>query len=336
MVTMTDKNGGRIARCFVIQPFGNKLIQGTDEYHDHDEVFNALGKLRNIDPKFPIEVLRADIEEVGRENLATHVQDCIESADFCIADITGRTANAMFEIGYARGKGLKVIVICKDNEEIPSDLKGIVYVNYNKENLSGLASRVKQHFKRVAIDFRPKDSLQTVSYLPRRNDALIRSRIRASTRSIDILQTNLSVLQRDFLDDIAAALDAHDNLTVRILTLNPQSVFVNYRAEQLEDTEVKVFRGELSNALEATYVKLKKYGSRVSIRIYDDFPAQISFFFDDEILSCVVSAMGRSRDNCAFIVPSNLPNAQRSFGLHFSHLWSNKAGSRAYREYGPV
>ena len=93
--------------------------------HPLEQVFNALGKLRNIDPKFPIEVLRADIEEVGRENLATHVQDCIESADFCIADITGRTENEMFEIGYARGKGLKVIVICKDNEEIPSDLRNL-------------------------------------------------------------------------------------------------------------------------------------------------------------------------------------------------------------------
>ncbi|MCX5960928.1 MAG: hypothetical protein NT053_14270 [Cyanobacteria bacterium] len=335
MISAIDKTGRREARCFVIQPFGNKLIQGTDEYHDHDEVYNALEKLRNIDPKFPIDVFRADNELVGRENLATHVQGCIESADFCIADITGRTANAMFEIGYARGRGLKVIVICKEKEEIPSDLKGIMYVDYNKGNLSGLAARVRQHFKRVEIGFKAKDNLQTVSYLPKRNDELIRKRIRSSTRKIDILQTNLSVLQRDFLDDISAALDSCENLTVRILTLNPQSVFVNYRAEQLEDTEVRIFRAELTNALEASYAKLKKYESRVSIKIYDDFPAQISFFFDDEILACVVSAMGRSRNNCAFIVPSNFPNAENSFERHFSHLWNNKHKSRAYREYGP-
>jgi hypothetical protein len=324
-----------IARCFIIQPFGSKLLPDTNELHDHDAVFNALSKLRNIDPKFPIEVFRADIEDIGRENLATHVQECIETADFCVADITGRTANVMYEIGYARGKDLKVIVICKEGEEIPSDLKGIVYVNYNKDNLSTLASRVKQHFKRVSIDFRSKENLPTVAYLSRRNDHLIRKKIRESTLNIDILQTNLSVLQRDFLDNIAAALDMHENLTVRILTLDPQSVFVNYRAEQLaEETEVRIFRAELSNALEATYAKLRKYGNRVLIRIYDDFPTQIAFFFDGEILSCVVSAMGRSRDNCAFLVPSNMPNAQKSFGQHFDHLWSNKTKSKRYSEYG--
>ena len=134
------------------------------------------------------------------------------------------------------------------------------------------------------------------------------------------------------LDEMIFALETHENLKVRILTLDPQSVFVNYRANQLEDTEVKIFRSELLNALEVTYSKLRKFGNRVTIKIYDDFPSQIAFFFDGETLACVVSAIGRSRDNCAFLVPSDMPNAQESFGHHFSHLWSNK--SRTYREYG--
>jgi nucleoside 2-deoxyribosyltransferase len=328
-----EQSDYKTVRCFVIMPFGIKRIPGTDYEHDYDEVFNALNKLQNIDPKFPIEVFRADVEEVERENLATHVHSCIDSADFCIADITGKNPNVMYEIGFARGKGLKVIVICDENEDIPTDLKGIVYVTYKKENLSGLASRVKQHFRRVTFDMRKKDIvLPMVQYLARRNDGLIRNKIRESRLRIEILQTNLSILQRDFIDDIIVALETHENLKVRILTLDPQSVFVNYRANQLEDTEVRIFRAELLNALETTYVKLRKYGNRVNIKIYDDFPSQIAFFFDGETLASVVSAMGRSRDNCAFLVPPDMPNAQESFGHHFSHLWSNK--SRTYREYG--
>ncbi len=141
-------------------------------------------------------------------------------------------------------------------------------------------------------------------------------------------------MQNDFIDDIAKALDSNEHLELRILTLDPQSVFVNYRAGQLEDTEISIFRIELQNALDAVYYRLKRYGKRVNIKIYDDFPSQIAFFFDLEILSCVVSAMGRSRDNCAFLLSSAMPGAQRSFVDHFSLLWSHRSDS--YKELGRV
>lgn len=328
-----DHADTRILKCFIIMPFGIKELPGDRGMHDFDVVYNSLSRLQNIDPKCQIDLSRADAEEVERENLATHVHSCIDSADFCIADITGHNPNVMYEIGFARGKGLKVIVICEEKEIIPTDLKGIMYVKYKTNNLSVLAVGIKKHFSRISIAPEKRElSLPTVQYLARRNDVLIREKIRESRLRIEILQTNLSILQRDFIDDIVTALDTHENLRVRILTLDPQSVFVNYRAKQLEDTEVKIFRGELLNALEATASKLRKYGSRVSIKIYDDFPSQIAFFFDGETLACVVSAIGRSRDNCAFLVPSNMPNAQESFGFHFSHLWSKK--SQTYKEYG--
>lgn len=328
-----DRAEAKRLRCFIIMPFGLKDLANGRGKHNFDNVFNSLNKLQSIDPRYEIEIFRADAEEVERENLATHVHGCIDSADFCIADITGHNPNVMYEIGFARGKDLKVIVICDDKEVIPTDLRGIVYVKYNTDNLGILASSIKQHFPRISGKSKQKDtSLPVVQYLARRNDILIRKKIRESRLRIEILQTNLSILQRDFIDDIILALETHENLKVRILTLDPQSVFVNYRANQLEDTEVKIFRSELLNALEVTASKLRKFGNRVTIKIYDDFPSQIAFFFDGEMLACVVSAIGRSRDNCAFLVPSDMPNAQESFGHHFSHLWSNK--SRTYREYG--
>jgi hypothetical protein len=323
-----------VLKCFIIQPFGIKEIPGTDRIYDYDEVYNALDKLKNIDQNFIVEISRADTEQYDNAHVAENIHNHIKSADFCIADITGKNPNVMYEIGVARGKNVEVIVICEENETMPTDLNGIVYVKYNQDNISGLASRVKQHFKRVLNSARDKyDMLPTVQYLASRNDEFIREKIRNSRQRIDILQTNLSILQRDFVDDISLALDTYKDLKVRILTLDPQSVFVNYRANQLPDTNVKIFRDDLSNALAATYTKLKKHGNRVSIKIYDDFPSQIAFFFDRETLACVVSAMGRSRNNCAFLVPTDMPNAQESFGQHFSHLWSNK-NSHTYGQYG--
>lgn len=148
---------------------------------------------------------------------------------------------------------------------------------------------------------------------------------------IDVLQTNLTVLQQDFIEDLVKAMEQQDNLRLRILTLDPQSVFVNYRAKQLDETEVKNFRTELQGALDAVYFSLRRFDRRVKIKTYDDFPSQIAFFFNQEILACVVSATGRSRDNCAFILPSDFPGAKRSFIDHFSHLWSSENRSHTYK-----
>ncbi len=326
------------AKCFVIQPFGVKTVDLTGENIDNDEVYNALQKLENIDPKFPVEIIRGDTQPVEKENLLSHISNCIENADFCIADVTGKSSNVFYEMGYARAKDLTVIIICQDPKDIPSDLRGDVLVKYKMSNLSVLANDIKKHFNRVKEHVAKKNEtthenhLPKVLYLPKRNDSLIRQKIMFSKRRIDILQTNLSILQRDFIDDLVRAMEQQEHLELRILTLDPQSVFVNYRANQLEDTEVKIFRAELQNALEVISVRLRKFGTRISIKIYDDFPSQIAFFFDKEILACVVSARGRSRDNCAFLLSSDLPNAEKSFTDHFSDLWNKK--SRTYREFG--
>ena len=323
----------RLYNCFVIMPFGIKKYAETEPVHDFDDVWNSLNNLSSIDPKFQVRVFRADNEDVHRENLVTHVHTCIHKADFCIADITGHNPNVMYEIGFARAKGLKVFVICRKGTVIPTDLKGIVHISYTPERLDILTSDIKKHFGRITSDpAKLISKLPTVQYLARRDDELIRQKILGSKLRIDILQTNLSILEREFTDVIVSSLDAHPGLNIRILTLDPQSVFVNYRARQLSVKEVKLFRSELLTSLSATHFKLKKYGKRVSIKIYDDFPSQIAFFFDDQALACVVSAMGRSRDNCAFLVPPDLPNSRESFADHFSHLWNTK--SSEYSEHG--
>ena len=324
-----------VVRCFIIQPFGITINDTTGESLNNDTVYNSLKKLEEIDPQFPVEIFRGDNEPITKENLPSHVSECIDNSDFCIADLTEKNPNVCYEVGYAVAKGLRVIIICQERSELPSDLKGLMFVTYKDTNLSTLANRIhKKYFDNLKDSIYKKNTeekLPKIPYLSKRNDKLIRRKILASKYRIDILQTNLSVLQRDFIDDLAAVMESKEDLEIRILTLDPQSVFVNYRANQLEDTEVKLFRAELQNALELIGSRLRKFEKRVTIKIYDDFPSQIAFFFDQEVLACVVSAMGRSRDNCAFLVPPNLPNAQKSFADHFSHLWNNK--SRTYREF---
>jgi hypothetical protein len=323
--------------CFIIQPFGKKKNGLTGENVDNDAVYSALQKLENIDPKFPIEIFRGDSHPVEKENLDAHLSDCFEDAHFCIADITGQNPNVCYEIGYARAKGLKVIIICQDRKDVPSDLEGLLVVPYSISNISILANDIRNHFGRVKdevikkIKKKKEEKLSKVPYLPTRDDHLIREKIFSAKSHIDILQTNLSVLEEDFIDDLVKAMEQEENLRLRILTLDPQSVFVNYRAKQLDETEVRIFRIELQKALDTVYFRLRGFKGRVQIKTYDDFPSQIAFFFDQTILACVVSATGRSRNNCAFLLPSTFPGAKRSFTDHFSHLWSSETRSHTYK-----
>ncbi|HEB93357.1 MAG TPA: hypothetical protein ENI94_07795, partial [Gammaproteobacteria bacterium] len=300
------------ARCFVIQPFGKKPTDNKNSPTvDNDRVFEGLKTLERIQPSFRLEIYRGDTEKVRRENLHSHVSDCIKTSHFCIADLTGQNPNVLYETGVARGYGKKVIIICQNKKDIPSDLEGSIFVEYTPENIDSLPSDVQPHFGRVRKiieEAKEHGDLGRVRYLPNRKEGLIKSKIAKAENKIDILQTNLCVLDTGFKDDVKKALDKNESLQVRILTLDPQSIFVNHRGHQL-DLDIKDFRQELGDAIDNVKKYYSGYEDRVRIKIYDDFPVQITFCFDQEIISCVVSSTGKSRDNCAFIVPENMPGA---------------------------
>lgn len=316
------------ARCFIIQPFGRKPTDNkSDQIVDNDKVFEMLKTLETIQPNFRLEVYRGDTQQVKRENLHSHVSECIKTSHFCIADLTGQNPNVLYETGVARGYGRKVIIICQDKDDIPSDLEGSIFVTYTPGGLGYLASDIQKHFGRVQEsieELKEHGELGSVKYMPNRNEGLIKLKIARAKHRIDILQTNLCTLDQGFKDNVKSSLDKTDALQVRILTLDPQSSFVSHRARQL-NLNVKDFRKELEDALDSVKKYFSDYGDRVRIRIYDDFPVQITFGIDHEIISCVVSSTGKSRANCAFLVPENMPGASSSFSEHFGRLWSLKS-----------
>src|SRR5207244_1437039 len=175
---------------------------------------------------------------------------------------------------------------------------------------------------------RRKRLTETVAYFPTRDAANIRQRILTASHHIDILQTNLVTIATEYLQQLREALKRRPELTVRLLTLNPQSIFVNYRGAQVGFArDIALYREELDANLRSVHFGLRAFGSRVKIRTYDDFPTQIVFYFDNEVVVCVVSATGRSRDNCAFLIDARIPGAQQSFTDHFEYLWSDKQSS---------
>jgi nucleoside 2-deoxyribosyltransferase len=71
--------------------------------------------------------------------------DAIRSADYLIADLTGRNANVFYELGYAHALGKPVILLTQKVEDVPFDLRH---------------ERVIEYDDTVAGAFRLKTSLQ--------------------------------------------------------------------------------------------------------------------------------------------------------------------------------
>ncbi len=315
-------------RCFVIQPFGQKPLPTSGTTVDNDKIYDALRGLETIRAACPIIVFRANTTDVRAPDLHRHVVECIRGADCCVADFTGQNPNVIYEAGVAKGLGLEVVVICQDRADIPTDLQGMVSVFYKTEELEYIPNDIDKHLDRVmeSVKVLRGERHPLVPYFSSRSDRVVREKIRTAEAKIDILQTNLASVHIGYLEDLTDALKEHDELEVRILTLNPQSIFVNFRGKQIgHRRDVALYRAELHSALLGVYLGLREYGQRVRMRIYDDLPTQIAFFFDSEVLVSVVSAIERSRANCAFLVPVGLPGASRTFVEHFDHLWNNNS-----------
>jgi hypothetical protein len=325
------------SRCFVIQPFGRKPHPKTNKMTDNDTIYDALRKLEHLRPTFPVIIERADAKDYEDDVLHEHIVRTIRGSDFCIADLNGQNSNVLYEIGIARGLGKRAVLICQNREDVPTDLRGFITVTYEPTQLDKLASDIAQHFegiKKEVETLREKQQqteLARVAYFDRRDDANIPALMGQASRSINILQTNLAIIQSNYMPALRDALKSRPDLRLRILTLDPQSIFVNYRGLQVGFRgNTGLYREELGVNLRSVYFLLQGFGDRVQIRLYDDFPTQIAFFFDDEVLSCVVSATGRSRENCAFLLHGQRPGAKNSFVDHFDHLWKEE-NSKLYR-----
>lgn len=90
-------------------------------------------------------VLRPAIKNVGLEckrgdEIYTHqsiVQDIwksIRGARVIVAELSGRNPNVMYEIGMAHAIGKPIVLLTRDQEDVPFDLRALRYIYYDPNN----------------------------------------------------------------------------------------------------------------------------------------------------------------------------------------------------------
>jgi nucleoside 2-deoxyribosyltransferase len=128
--------------CFVLMPFDG----------DFDDIYKLGIKQSCIDAGAYCE--RVD-EQIFEESILERIYNQISKADIVIADMTNRNPNVFYEVGYAHALGKATILLTKNSQDIPFDLKHyphIIYDNKITKLKEELTTRVKWYVETETIN----------------------------------------------------------------------------------------------------------------------------------------------------------------------------------------
>lgn len=321
-------------KVVVIQPFTAK----------HSDEFWKMCKQVCDGTDGNFEAFRADTEfsDAG-PRLQDRIDSYIKKADICVADLVGsRNENALLEVGAAYTLNIPVIPI--SDKPLPSDIRGNLYINLNpneleKENIrKGFCQDLYRRLLEASVvKVRESNKKQFVVYgYASRRIVDFYSLINRCAERIYVLTTNLGFLVNEelisgiegpkmtVLEMLAEALKSKpNNFSMRILTLDPDSNFTNERASALEKDRQE-FREHMRQDLYTVkkYVESEDCNVSVQVKIYDEFPVQMTYFFDDIVVSSVVAVSQSSRECITYIHSLRENGAKETYEKHFERIWN--------------
>src|SRR4051812_33507799 len=93
--------------------------------------FDDIYKLGIKEAAKECEVLAERLDEqMFSEGMLERIYRQIDAADFIVADLSNRNANVFYELGYAHAKEKTCILLTKNADDIPFDLKHKRHIVY--------------------------------------------------------------------------------------------------------------------------------------------------------------------------------------------------------------
>ncbi|MHB8974572.1 MAG: hypothetical protein ACYC3X_29520 [Pirellulaceae bacterium] len=97
-----------------------------------------------------LRIMRAD-EFVAPGQITAQISDAIARAGLIVADITGRNANVLFEVGMATSLGKTILIVSQDREGIPFDIADQRVIFY--ENTISGAEHLREQLTMAMTQF---------------------------------------------------------------------------------------------------------------------------------------------------------------------------------------
>lgn len=316
-------------KCFVMMPFGDV------ESEEHDRYLNIYN--RAIQPAEDrlggqVAVERADFTLKAFE-LADGVHMHLREADFCLADITNRNTNVLYEMGFAKALGIEVIVISQDPPPYPVDIAHLTVIRYavphdeDGESWDRLSQKIASLMRaavtitRDRVDARKSDSAYNVTCFEYRSWADINKAIQRARGAIDILQWDLGSVKTDNLRYLVQALRRRGHLNVRVLTLDPRSPYSAASALRLGIT-LNEYQNQLHRSIHEVASAFAEFPEQAALRIYNDHPIQITYHVDASVYVSTIAKNYKSRALCTFLLDQHNAGVERSYVEHFNTMWA--------------
>lgn len=102
-------------------------------------------------------------EQLFAESILDRIYNQISKADLIVADLTGRNSNVFYEVGYAHALGKNVVLLTRNAEDIPFDLKHyphIIYLGRIAELGAELERRVRWAIDNPSSQTKPEGQLE--------------------------------------------------------------------------------------------------------------------------------------------------------------------------------
>jgi hypothetical protein len=317
---------------FIIQPYG----------HEHSKLFLDLVIRVCNDSQGVFEPSSAmtDPSEAG-PRLQDRIDAYIKSADICVSDLSGVTnQNALLETGAAYSLNIPVIPV-SDKEDLPADIRGNLFIKLSTNDLGRQAlqnrfmGELKIRLQEASHQIGRHNREQFIAYgFKSRRAVDFHSYVKRCQNRIDILTTNLGFFVQEklkcnyperlsMLQMIELELPRKPlAFNIRMLVLDPDSNFTNDRALAL-NRERREFRDHMREDLEIVkaFLQSGKCQRRFQIKMYDTFPLQMVYFFDDVIVSSVVAMSVSSRECITYTHSVHAQGVKETYERHFDELW---------------
>lgn len=106
--------------CFVMMPFASDL----------DWLYADL--IKPVAEQFGLSVMRAD-EIFSPGSIAEQIRVAIQQSRLCIADVTHKNPNVLYEVGIAHTLGKPTLLLTRNIEDVPVDLRSLRLIVYEMD-----------------------------------------------------------------------------------------------------------------------------------------------------------------------------------------------------------
>ncbi len=122
---------------FVLMPFAEEF----------DDVYQTI---KGLWERLGLRCLRSDEIFHTREIMCVAICQNIQRARFIVADMTGKNPNVFYELGIAHILGKPVVLITQRPEDVPFDLRAMLYVHYGNDDGTASIPKLRRNLSMMA------------------------------------------------------------------------------------------------------------------------------------------------------------------------------------------